>query len=1680
MYSRRIKRCVASLLLLINALTIMSPMSVLADDEVSWDGIGTHVMKQVKGYYANNESSEDLIHIKGAQDGDIQEVVNWADSDKCSSPKWTYSTQFKMDNWFQENVLSEISTTTLRDFDNLVNKMSKSTTGKTQGANADVGINDLNQRMVVFLYVRLHPELVEKLTSMDQIENVNYAEMLERTLASGHSKRLDAALGSTGIVTQVSNLNFDNGKVNTDTWAYSIPYMGVMTVATSSYINPSGDTPVFAANDYCIDICLEDYIEYYTDWMVSTVKNEGWKTNEEVIGTLTILKGFNKAFGDLIPAVRSIWKKKNNDAKDSDNKTYSLKDMAEAANVGDPSSAEVNLSPDDSYKVNFDESTPIGNFYIQNSKTSIVSYDRDKILGDVDVDKTLDTVLEESREREDTLDKTNMEDNFKDDNILNKLDAETLTSDLFNSSTGEFFEQAQGTNPVEDEVLQDVDEGGNAESAAAITIADNIILGMGYSATFIPMRTNLYSPDTLAQFDEKFRNDFYYKYGFNRKALYKDDNGEAAVAYYTAGGKFTGTRSVCTLRDLIEAGDNDVVLYVDNNFYNADKAEEWGNKQLESDYKSKELLCDALSKFVDLWKSVDSDHISTEAIKSVMDAQGSPYGLSLMDPSAIRVGLTSSEPYVDFTVYKENFSKKIKSVFNFDMERFQTSEDLEKYVDNLSTANKNSYSSRFNDAVLKNGDYEDYDTLTRGLLSNLEETRYQDLEEEQGKTFDSPDSVVLSSSDIEKYMSMKMLYTEKHNDEEGNLLYTNEFETMASYSVSVPLSWVSLLYRSGDAFTLAQTVEHDNPVFMASDALCGIAEANQWYRNSLLNYMLLKNLKENVQVDYNYVVDLDCPVYMDIFGNILTESGTVVIPAASNATLHLGSYKNYNISMGLYSVYGKAYSVPIDLPGAYSVLAPYFIADKNSDTFVVNAIKLTVDGNTMRFDKINQYNENVQKAVIQIYKNCIVEDMYTNLNWMAMVKIINEVMRGAPIESIDKEEASLYYNGVRNKSATVAAVKLEQLIESLKGKMKNTLMYIPDFTRVDGIEYFIAIAVKLIMVATSAVIIIFIYRDGVSGTLGLRTFFNSLASVALTMLCLVLVPAVFQLTYYGANKLILHNEAMRILMVNTEKKAGGIEIGMTDAHEVTSDDDFALQLDWISVPWYDQLDDIMFQSTLANVQKTKLKAYRESEAYNRSDLDIHDDGVYVNIDELFDSVHIDYTFQDTTNGNKGLYLRADNDQQSAGFYSPYYVFLRTLVANINEYNAFRSTGTTSNNPEENNIYTTKYLANNELKTVGLCYNYFTSPEFMGVDEDKDEDNKVVDNADVDIMRLYQIYGLTSDLDKNSPIMEFISHKEALTSGEALLYNDNHREQFRSSLWYNNQFVFDEWNYPTDSKELKKKWNARSRRNLERAIQEFDKRVEVMDNYARDFIADNRDMLTKVTDETFIKVMALHMAIKYNQLFGVNVANSLEIYNMDSNDLLRLCIVRSDEAAMSCPMSYSRYVYNFGGEPAVYAAAILTMIMWLGSFIKPACTVIVFISVFVSIWVFRVVLRRPSSNLLGYLITISMLCGTNILHSLLLKLSINLPNIGLSPLGCILFLIFGQVLYLLVLSYVTGVSLKDWSNLGVTEYSKEAALIKSKFRKEDTSSMLSGNVKHHDDNWDYYNDLVEQHRKRNTT
>lgn len=1331
---------------------------------------------------------------------------------------------------------------------------------------------------------------------------------------------------------------------------------------------------------------IYDYAYYATEWRESVV---GKTLTTDDRSTLAALKLAHDAMQLYIPILDDLWNLK--DSNKADDK--SLKELCEDNAV---QGAELSFSTAEDYEHIYNEEDVIGHMYQLNGAVGISGANMENIVNDADVNTDALEILS------DTVDKV-----IKSQNLMEVITSgisglkQSVSYAIDCVSNSSFNDDVKDVTGIDIDSDQHLDEEGVANDYLSVSLSDYITQGMAYSATYVPLKTNVYQPQVIKQYDEKFRNDFYYKYGFMRKAVYIDTSGSAVQDYYNSSGQANANRRVCTLRDLVNVEDNDVMLYVDDNFYNADEAIEQGNALNANHYERVNDVYTILKEWITTSDAIENlDNIETSDLLQLVSG---------LDPEVKSLFITMFQG--DLNVADQMFTEYMVDRYNFDSTKFYNSTAIASELSDMGRALQATEGTELNDKVLKTGDYASYDSSVAARLTYIKNpllTNYKYVSSQDLLSEDNYDSIVLSSSYITDYFYAMTNYS-KWNDNGDGTYTVNNYTSRDPYSPCLSLAWVSALYRDLDAYTIANSVAHFTPIFMASDEVSEINEAPQWYRNTILNWALIKNLKSAAPLDYTYACDLDCPVYVDIFGNIISEGGLVVIPAASNATLHCASFHQNNVAVGLYSVYGNDYYVPIDKVQSIIALDPFFYPDVENEVYIINGTAVSLGGTSVRYDTISPYSEDVQECVQKAYLAYVKENMYTRVNWPVMVNIINEVMRGAPIENIDKEKEGLYTAVDKNKAAIVAAAKLESLTESLEGVTENTLLSIPDFSRMDDFEYVVAFFIKILIVATAAVVIIAIYRDGVSGQLGLHTMWKSLMSILLTFAAVCVIPAVFQLTYYAANKYLLHNECMRILMLNTEKRESGIEIGMLETYTPDTKNDMALQLDWIRVPWYAQLENMLYGSTLKHLDDVKAQAYRQTPTYDNPDVTIHNDGVYITTDDLFNSARVDYAFEGASStGIPGLYIYSNNTLQTASYYSPYYVFLYALIANVNEYNYYH----------DSYNYSTKMMSGNVMKTVGLCNDYFTSKTFMELDSD--------------ILHLYEVYEMQQD--------DYLDR--------AQLFDTEHIEQFKSSLWYNN----------IDKDGL-------------------DKRVELVNKACRDFIADNKDMLTKVSDETFLKVVALNAAIKYNQYFGITSANSLEIYNMDSNDLLRLSIVKSDDAVLAAPFSYARYVYEFGGEPAVYAASILTMIMWIGSFIKPLCTIIVFISVFLSIWVFRVVLRKPSSNLLGYLITVGLLCATNLLHAVILKISIYLPNLGLSTLGCLIFLIFGQVCYLLVLGYVTGVSLKDWQNLGATEYEREARIFKSKFGGGE-KDHLSGAVKHHENNWDYYNDLVEQHRSRN--
>lgn len=1062
-------------------------------------------------------------------------------------------------------------------------------------------------------------------------------------------------------------------------------------------------------------------------------------------------------------------------------------------------------------------------------------------------------------------------------------------------------------------------------------LSDNYVKGIAYTATLVPMKSNLYSSEWLSYLDSTFREQFYDLYGFHRKALYRDTTAGAGAEYFNSGKVSRGTLELCTLRDMLESKD-DIVLYVDDNFYNAEKI-----------------------------------HNSQTRVPTYVEEEGEESKQSLW------------------------FSSNAQSI-----------EEM--------------YNADFN-SIAKTGDSTNYSKIYYNMMNKLDSahTYYPEAtEDNQGNT----DSAVMTSGKINYYLNP---------DQDGSEVYS----PLQGYAV------ISAVYRDGDLFNIANSADVQHPVFISSKSAPYAKGATVEEKLVIYNYALVQNLKESMPVGYSGNLDMDCPLYMDVLGNIVTESGTVIVPAASNATLMNPSlFVKTNWAAGLYAIYGNGYNIPVskgDDDTILPVISDNFTVDASGKYYIPRA--RTLEGSyTIDMSRLTT----TSKDTLDVIYNRMYADMTnstTNVyDFYKFFNICMEVMRGAPIESIDKEQEGLLTNDRLDRAGIVAAAKLEDLNKSLGTNGENSTISMPNLAFMPGFNYIALMAFKLLLLTVIIVNMVTVYLDAVGGHLGFQTMWKCLAAIIITMLTILTVPAVFEVTYYQSTRALLQKETAYISMLNLEKYESGVEIGVTEVGEPDIKTELFVKLEDVEVPWYE----LFYNSIFTDSYKSLNKMYEDyalshTASAMRDDVQVKNDGVYVSTDDIYAStaVDLDTTSQDNT---WNLVQTATNKNSTFSFYSPYYVILDALIRNVNYYNAHPWGDTADNtNMQGQYSYTTKMQKGGRVKTMGLIEPYFTSSAFME-QEGRDLTGLMAAYADR--------YSMTYNPDPATYQMFTAANMDSI----------------KSSYWYASHISADE----------------------------CAKRLEYLNKEARIFVADNKELLGKISDETFLKVMALTLAIKHNEAFGEQKAGSLEIYNLSSDDLIRMSIADRAEVMLNSTLSYPRFVYCVGGTSTVFAAALLSMVMWISSIVKPLLIIVAFLTIFVSVFVFRVCMRKEGSSLYGYFITTVLLCGTNILYSLLLKLSMYLPTIGLTPFMCIIVQILVQITYMVILLNVVGTAFREWQDLGAARYANKLQDAKvgifhfmHKDKTNEDNPFYGGTTMRSDPdkNWSYYDKMIDERRKR---
>lgn len=1170
---------------------------------------------------------------------------------------------------------------------------------------------------------------------------------------------------------------------------------------------------------------------------------------------------------------------------------------------------------------------------------------------------------------------------------------------------------------------------------------ENVLTGIACSALFRPLQTNINDFDFKAITESPNFLMFQNKYGSLRKALLISDTSDSVAQYFRTG-KINNLR-VATLSDLITNVNTDKLLIAQDTYYNIDSADY--TMTAEDVIKNKDYNFTTLTELV----AEGVNNLNEEAKKADEEKSKSSSSTSDSSTSSVSSSVDSSSAESSSKTDEERIAEDVSS--------------------SSSSSSKVETKDETGDAAKADSDGSDNGGEEVKAKADLGEDDATPLSGKFNKHFQEWKSRQFSfESDAQKYSvtvaSSKTFQT---------FINDQVYDDSINMSGVTPFSGLSVILSIMKQKELADTLSNANyatsPIYMSSSRDIDDIDDTVYYNN-----LMLKNISKNAPIRYSSALDLQSPLFVDIYGNILTESGVVVIPIAANASMancvydanqrsHANTVNWLTVANLLF--YGDAEYIrrdqdqnpsisnhPVDLAktsyldvGQYLPSTPkegdtnIYIYDSELERYYLNPVIVPVTaGNfsaNLNVAALNSGDKEVMQALYRVnravYDRDISDTIALNFpKWFA--SIFYQVIKGAKMSDIDYEKEGIIAPKKFSNGTLAQAAKFEEFHENVVMENSNSLLSIPNLLYTEGFEYLIFLAFRLMTIVTVVALIIQIYQQAVKSRLNLLTFLKVLLNMILVLSIVFLVPMCFDVTYYQTNKLLLQDEALVVSALNAEKRNSGVELGISRASRVDSVSEVYITIDEIDVNWYDYLRDLLADPQIMKMQDL-YKRYMDTLPTASESFELKGNKVYLDVEELFNSSIV------LTDFNTHKMRQIVNPNPDASFYLPYYAIVDYMIYNINQFN----TTVDSYN------YDKYFYGDGRLRSVGLVKSYLLSDAFLITSKDisdpfftipENVNELTLEMAGYDKVGMNQFYNNVA-ADTRSIFSS--------TSG------------FESSQWY-----------------------------VEKTPQELRNICTNLDREAIEFVLNNEELIGRVSDETFIKMFALHMSLKYNKEFRCGGPQYLEIFNFNNEDISRLTTVRTSEVMQSSPYSYPKFVLENIGLVGVYVAAILDFIILAGSFIKPVATVFIFIAMLLSIFVYKCLLHKHTDNLKGLAILTILLCLGNLAYAVMIKFCIMLPNAGIPPLVCLLLQIVFQYAYIAFYLYLAITVLRNWKDLGAGTFTnianmktvkmKDVTVDDFKIRKEAKIHPGTDEEQHRSSaqtGWDLYD---EMHRRDQAT
>lgn len=993
--------------------------------------------------------------------------------------------------------------------------------------------------------------------------------------------------------------------------------------------------------------------------------------------------------------------------------------------------------------------------------------------------------------------------------------------------------------------------------------------------------------------------------------------------------------------------------------------------------------------------------------------------------------------------------------------RVATLRDLLNYQrDIILTVDDNFYNAKDINSVIGSLDY----SAVRNGSSTDTDTGWESLKNWVGDLFDlSPEQILKTGAN--SYYSSTLadsvtklggtptltssiadVYLLSQDDLLGEHSVFDEYE----YSVKQSYGVVSAVYRSAELYNeCLRALASDNAIFKSSKGICSTPGTNSSDWRSIYNYCMLANLEEQMKNDAASTLDLDAPIFCDLFGNIVTESGLVIIPAAANATLcgtnwnpnTVGWSEYYNngnrLETGEFSdeVYQWLTGVSYESNGTATQQVQYidhYYGDESGETdqdkmgdpvyktyTISSADSLNVGqyGEEVKHDNAGGYmivdrsgqlmlrtsslSGSSSSAIIQwenlnknstVVKELFYNDAYFNkaesggIYSKTLVNLVVETLRGAPIEYIDYEYEGISGNTDISKFGVYMAYKLEELTNALISGTNgnavggNALITMPNLAFVTGIEYIVLYVFKVVFALMLVGLAISLYLDAVKNHLGIKSVGKFIFTCTLVIVAITLVPNLISWSYYKANKDLLASESGYIMMLNYVKDYDGAEIGITNVTTPETTTELYVKLDDVSVNWWDVIGEVLFNNTYKTVTELYEGQLKDNAMAMQDNVQLKGDGLYMDVQDIFDSTSIVYYPSQNRLGN--ITYSNSISGGTPGDRNSVVSFVLPYYVILDKLVANIDE---YNQSKDITAYSWSVGSNGHIMTYDIISPYLTSSEFL--------------DEGFDILGLNEV--LQTDVKMTS-----------YTEG----YFDNSQiARMKLSKWY-----------PTGS-------------TKDQLTQD---RINEIYKYARDYVAKNESILGKIPDEVFLKVFALQLSIKFNQVFNVHSGNAIEIMNIDTRDIARLLV--SDKGSVYKYYSYgfARFTYEESGTLGVIFSALYFVVLWVTSILKPLLMILILGLLIINVIFRKILFRKESRCVEGYFIGCACLVACNYAYAIMLKVSLSISEYGFGTIAALAVALLVQILYVAGLCSICVIEIKDWKNNGFNEFSTIGASITS--------------------------------------